>query len=160
MDVSVLHSVTEDLAGYLSELTTGDLDRPTSGAAGNVGALYRRLMEQNLQVASVLTVDASPWVVPSGAERRAAVHAPANAYGGGYENEYRRTASLMEAAFSSRADSALVPLHQRDYERTVAELYAAVVGEVVHHASELARALGLGYQPRSMVAAYLGDAEE
>lgn len=44
VEVSTLHSVTEDLAGYLSEVTQGDLRSPTHLAGCDIGDLYVDLL--------------------------------------------------------------------------------------------------------------------
>ncbi|WP_372027960.1 maleylpyruvate isomerase N-terminal domain-containing protein (plasmid) [Rhodococcus sp. NyZ502] len=55
MDVSMLHTVTENLAGWLSEVTHGDLRQQTPVPAWDVGDLYVHLIDRNIAITAGLT---------------------------------------------------------------------------------------------------------
>ena len=52
MDVSMLHTMTENLAEWLSEVTQGDLRQPTPVPAWDVGDLYLHLIDRNIVIAA------------------------------------------------------------------------------------------------------------
>lgn len=129
IDVSLLHTLTEDLAGFLSEVTHGDLSRPIPGTTGDLADLYRHLLEQN--IATATTVAGKPISrIPLDLDARVDV------YGGcGLESDYRRTARLMEDAFA--ATEAV----------DAATLYDAQISNTVIRTWDVAEALGLHYRP-------------
>ncbi|GAB3311531.1 hypothetical protein EK0264_10405 [Epidermidibacterium keratini] len=132
MDTSILQTVTTDFAAYLSEVTAGDLNQDLGN--GTIGELYLRAIEQHRALTAVLGTD------PSDAGDPAQLLAP-DEHGGGYDRHYRRTAAELIAALDRLEASAHVG------ERTVGEVYAAVLVEVVARTGVLAAALGLPYQP-------------
>lgn len=152
VDVSTLRAVTEDLAGFLSEVTGGDLGRPTPWIDRDVGDLYLHLLAQNLSIAADLTGGPIPrgeWPDP---RDRAGLDAAVNDHGGGLEVGYRCTARLLTDAFGSAPD--------RDLSRGRAQIreeidvparYETQISTTVLHSWDLARALGLPYQPAAGV---------
>ncbi len=60
MDISALHTATENLAEWLSEVTQGDLGQPTPVPDQDVGDLYLHLIERNTSITSVLTTETEP----------------------------------------------------------------------------------------------------
>ncbi|MFE1593072.1 hypothetical protein [Nocardia sp. NPDC058705] len=151
MDISVLHTLTEDLASFLSEVTQGDLGRAVPHTAGDVGDLYLRLLEQNISVATTIAGEPLP-PERHGLTGRASLEACVDHnYGGaGLEAGYRRSARLMEDAFASVADTGQVC---RLSEIDVAALYEDQISNTVLSTWDLADALGdLPYRPAADVA--------
>ena len=153
MDTSTLHTVTDELAALLSEVTQGDLVHRTPCASWDVGDLYLHLMDQNIRVAAAIaseTVSQGHW---TDLMDRAALGASLDLYGGGLDVGYRQTAQLMENAFASVAASnrryRMDGLHE-DVE--VAALYEMQVSNAVIHTWDIAQALGFSYQPAPDVA--------
>jgi uncharacterized protein (TIGR03083 family) len=149
MDVSTLHALTEDLAGFLSELTQSELERPTSWANGDVGDLYLHLIDRNLRVAAAITGEAIPrgqW--PDPGDRAALSEFLDPSYGGGLETGYRRTARLMEDAFAGATDkSVLLDMKGVAGEVDTEALYELQISDVVLHTWDVAQVLGLTYRP-------------
>ncbi len=135
MDVTTLHAATEDLAGYLSELTLGDLRRPTPRQPRGVGELIERLVADNLELAADLRRRLGPAGSNEADLDRIAgpTLLPDLLHGGGYEIDYRRTAAAVEAAFAAADESVA----------EVTELYRQRVAESRRHARDVAAALGL-----------------
>ena len=149
MDVSTLHVLTEDLAGFLSELTQSDLERPTSWANGDVGELYLHLIDRNTSVAAAITGEPIPrgqW--PGPLERASLADFLDPYYGGGLETGYRRTARFMEDAFASTTDTdALLHLQGLAGEIDIETLYELQISDTVLHTWDVAQALGFSYRP-------------
>ncbi len=150
MDVSVLHTLTEDLAAFLSEVTLGDLTCAVPCTAGDVGDLYLCLVDRSLTVATAITGDEitpGQWNGPTG---RAALAASADGChgGAGLEVGYRRAARLMENAFAAAtATSRLARPQAPSAEADVAFLYEEQISSTVLHTWDIAQALDLPYRP-------------
>lgn len=147
MDVSTLHTVTEDLAGYLSEVTQGDLRRATPVKGRDVGDLYLHLIDRNIAVAAALT---SEEETRHPSMTRTTLDASLNLHGGGLEGPYRRTAQTARDAFAS------APSSDRRYRIDGAEvdietLYETQVSDALLHTWDLTHALGLPYRPDSAI---------
>jgi hypothetical protein len=150
VDVIALHAVTEDLAAYLSEATVSDLGCPTPFRSWDLSELYLHLVEQNARIGSGIgrgSDDASP--APAHVDRTT-LSASAHLYGGGFEEQYRRTARVMENAFAAITD----PREVRSVagipgDHAIAELYEMQIRDALTHARNVAQALGLDYEPRS-----------
>jgi hypothetical protein len=146
----MLHTLTEDLASFLSEVTQGDLKCPVPSSSRDVGDLYLLLVDQNTSLATAITGEASPhgqWVGPMD---RASLDAFVDPFygGAGLEVGYRRTALLLENAFASVAEmSRLCRVKGVQQEVDVATLYEDQISNVVIHTWDIAQALGLPYQP-------------
>lgn len=143
MDVTTLHAATEDLAGYLSELTLGDLRRPTPRQPRGVGELIERLVADNLELAADLRRRLAPAGSTEAEPDRAVAAQPDGIagptqfpdllHGGGYEIGYRRTAAEVEAAFAAADESVA----------EITDLYRHRVADARRHARDIAAALGL-----------------
>ncbi|WP_454295302.1 hypothetical protein [Salana multivorans] len=155
MDVSTLlhlHTLTEDLAAFLSEVTPGDLRRRTRDPHLDVGDLYLRIIEENLRLVATITGEAVPreqWPSPSDGP---ALDVATRDHGDcGLDSSYRRTARLVENAFASAGAALPQP--------SLTRLYEDHLSSTVRHNRDLAEALALPYQPTSHVArAVLGRA--
>lgn len=141
MDVTDLHAATEDLAGYLSEVTVGDLHRPTPRYPRGIGELIERLLADNVRLAADIRrrsgATDDPPIAPDRAAadvdfRLASLITAPNLYGGGFESDYRSTAAEVEAAFAATADST-----------DIAEAYRQLVSDTRQHAHDVAVSLGL-----------------
>lgn len=149
MDVSLLHTLTEDLATLLSEVTPGDLPQPAPDGSGDLGDLYLRLIAQNVRVAGVVTGPGTPGSEPPEPRGRAELSASPAGYGTcGLDTGYRRSARLLEAAFAAETDC------DRLYEMPglpgvvdLTTLYAVQVRTTIGHTWDVAEALGLPYRP-------------
>lgn len=153
MDVSLLHTLTEDLAALLSEVTSGDLLQPSPDGSGDLGDLYLRLIAQNVTVVGVVTgvvagggTSGRAFPEPRGrAELRAC---PDGCGACGLDSGYRRSAHLLVAAFAEETDRA------RLYEMPglfggvdLTTLYAVQVRTTLSHIWDVAESLGLPYRP-------------
>ncbi|MGQ4616903.1 maleylpyruvate isomerase family mycothiol-dependent enzyme [Nocardia sp. R7R-8] len=152
MDVSVLHSLTEDFAAFLSEVTHSDLSSPVPYSTCDIGDLYLHLVDQHHNLAAAL--GARPIPQPPGPHDRQALDARVDPYGGvGLEAGYRRSAQLMENAFAATTDMS------RRYQvpgfpaaADIATLYEEQIRNTVIHTWDIAQALGFSYQPACDVA--------
>ena len=97
MDVSALRGATDELGAYLSEMTAGDLRRPTTIESRDLGDVYLRAVERNRTAAAGLAA-------PSGVTRDTLGRA-ADMYGGGYEVAYRRSAEILEKALTDAPEA-------------------------------------------------------
>ncbi|KZF09426.1 MAG: maleylpyruvate isomerase family mycothiol-dependent enzyme [Rhodococcus sp. (in: high G+C Gram-positive bacteria)] len=149
MDVSVLHTATECLAEYLSEVTQGDLGQSTPAPGRDIGDLYLYLIDRNITVAAALMPDSAQSQV--GLTSRSALDASVNVYGGGFEERYRRSALQMEDAFASVSD-ADVRCRIDGVEIEAGAMYDQQVSETVIHTWDVAHALGLTFHPPLEVA--------
>lgn len=146
----MLHTLTEDLASFLSEVTQSDLGCPIPGSARDVGDLYLHLVDQNISVATAIAGEAIPrgqWVRSMD---RASLDACVDYYygGAGLEVGYRRTAHLVENAFASVTDTnRLCRVKWSREEVDVATLYEEQIGNTVLYTWDIAQSLGLPYQP-------------
>jgi uncharacterized protein (TIGR03083 family) len=145
----MLHTATEELASFWSEVAQGDLRHPTPRRPWDIGDLYLHLTEQNLDVASALT---DGTVAPNrrlGPTDKTTLAASVNMYGGGLETGYRRAAKLMTDGFAAVADGHSALRMDRLTERGVdlAILYERQIRHTVVHTWDLAQALGLPYEP-------------
>lgn len=134
MDVSLLHSLNEELAGWLSELVEPDLRRPMRD--GDVGDWYVAVITENLRVASRL--DGEP--VASEPLERAGLSSLADIMGGGYEQPYRRSATRLENAVA-HADPARTTTAGEAIG--IATLYRAETARIAQALLALAGVLGL-----------------
>lgn len=149
MDVSALHNLHEDLSEFLSEMTVSDLLRPVPGAARDMGALYVRLIDQNLSVVEAITNQPTLPDLRAGQPSRSSLGKVVDIYGScGLESQYRQTAGLTERAFSSATDVSR-PLQVTGFQEGVdiATLYEAQIADTVIHIWDVAHVLGLSYQP-------------
>jgi hypothetical protein len=153
VDVSTLHTLTEDLAAFLSEVTQSELKRPLLCSPGDVGDLYLRLIDQNVSVAGAVAGEAIPtgaWPDPMG--RDSLEDVLDHYYGGGLEAGYRRTSRLMEDAFAAATDgSRRCQVEGSPGEIDVATLHELQITDAVVHTWDLAQALGLPYEPAADV---------
>ena len=150
MDVSTLHTLTDDLAGYLSEVTQSDLGRLTPEYSGDLGELYLHLLEQNLDVAAAVAGQA---VSREDRPDREALDAAVDLYGGcGLESGYRATACIMEDAFAAATD-----VRRRRQVKgfkggiDVVTLYDSQISNTVIRTWDVAEVLGLPYRPEPAV---------
>ncbi|ONM49902.1 maleylpyruvate isomerase N-terminal domain-containing protein [Nocardia donostiensis] len=150
MDVLLLHTLTEDLASFLSEVTLGDLGCPVPCSARDVGDLYLHLVDQNVSVATAITGEVDPRGRQVDPMDPTSLGALDRRYHGsaGLEVGYRWTARLMENAFASVTDTSRrcrVAAVGADVD--VARLYEEQIRNTVIHTWDIAQALGLPYQP-------------
>lgn len=152
MDVSVLHTATEDLASFLSEATVGDLGCFTPCQGWDLRRLYQHLIDENVRVALAVAVGsvAPQW---SPGPHRTDLLASADAHGGGLDREYLVTARLMKDAFASITDA---DRSRHDTgspgEHDLDALYEMQICNTVIHTWDLAQALGFPYEPDPHVA--------
>lgn len=139
---SALRTANEDLAILLSEATLGDLGLPTPTPGWDLGDLYAHLLEQNAVVAATLS-DNSDERPRAPAFDRSSLDSIAHLHGGGFEEPYRRGTHAVADLFtqidigdSSGRDA---PQSQLLLDRHVAN--------TVLHTWDVARALGLDYEP-------------
>lgn len=149
MDVSALHDLHEDLSEFLSEMTVSDLRRSVPGAAGDMGDLFIRLVDQNLSIVEAITNQPTPHDLRAAQPDRSSLGKVVDNYGYcGLEFHYRQTARLVERAFSSATDiSRPLPVTSLRGGADVATLYEAQIADTVIHVWEVAHVLGLSYQP-------------
>lgn len=154
MDIATLHSVTEDLAGYISELTVSDLGRPTHADSVDVGDLYLSLLERNKQLSAGILGQGEDSMSPSGTPDREALILSANLTGGGFESEYRSSARKLESAFASVTDpEVVVSIPGVSGTHEVAELVETQIRDTVIHTWDVVQALGIDdYAPKPEVA--------
>lgn len=149
MDVSTLHTVTGDLAEYLSEVTESDLRRPVSGSAGDLGDLYLRIVDDTLNTAEPITGQPTP-ILRANRPDRSSLGAVVDNYGGcGLESRYRQSARLMEDAFRTAPSVTTQPRHMpgvRD-PADVGSRYETQITATVIHIWDVAHVLGLPYRP-------------
>ncbi|WP_072806825.1 maleylpyruvate isomerase family mycothiol-dependent enzyme [Rhodococcoides yunnanense] len=151
MDVSTLHTVTENLAEWLSEVTQGDLRQPTPVPAQDVGDLYLHLIDRNIVIAAGLTHEAVPKRLQSDPIRRSALDTPIYLHGGGLEERYRQTARRMESAFAS-VSSAELRYCIDGVDLEAGAVYEKQISETVIHTWDLGQAMGFDYRPDDEVA--------
>ncbi|MDZ7912899.1 MAG: maleylpyruvate isomerase family mycothiol-dependent enzyme, partial [Rhodococcus sp. (in: high G+C Gram-positive bacteria)] len=152
MDVNALHTATEILAEYLSEVTHGDLGQATPANSWDIGDLYIHLIEENISIARGLA-DEPVHKKVSKADKvtRSDLEAAAHLYGGGYEERYRRTSRALENAFAAVADRE--SLHSIDgITRTAHAWYDRQVNNTVIHTWDMTQAMGFTYHPSPDVA--------
>jgi uncharacterized protein (TIGR03083 family) len=149
MDVSTLHTLTEDLAGFLSELTRSELTQPTSCAHRDIGDLYLHLIHRNLSVAAAVTGEViQQGQRPDPMDRASIEDFLDQQYGGGLEAGYRRTARIMEDAFASATDvNRLCHVEDLSGELDTKTLYELQISDAVLHTWDVAQVLGLSYRP-------------
>ncbi|WP_067568827.1 hypothetical protein [Nocardia acidivorans] len=155
MDVSVLHSLTEDLASYLSEVTRGDLGCMAPSSARDVRGVYRHLIDRSIAVATAIAAEPISGGQWGGMLDGTSPEAAADPYYGsaGLEVGYRYAAGLVEVAFSSITDpTRRCRVPGLESEIDIATLYEEYIGDVVIHTWDLACALGLTYEPPSDIA--------
>jgi hypothetical protein len=154
VDVSTLHALTEDLAGFLSEVTQGELRRATPGAAGDIGDLYLHLISQNVAVATAITGEEVPRSRLPEAMDRVSLDASVDLFGScGLETGYRQTAHLMENAFArTTGGSQVCRINDHQSKGGIVTLYETQVGATVIHTWDIAEALGFSYQPSPLIA--------
>lgn len=147
MDTTALHTLTEDFAAYLSELTPGDLTATTPCAGWDVDDLYRHVLEENARFGRAVAGaggapgDAPPEPAPSAPDTGARPWR-------GLDEDYRRTAAFMEHAFAAVTDTARTcRVPGVPGERTVHDLYEMQLCDTLIHTWDLARATGFGYEP-------------
>ncbi|MDJ0363287.1 maleylpyruvate isomerase family mycothiol-dependent enzyme [Rhodococcus sp. H29-C3] len=151
MDVSTLHTVAEDLAEHLSEMTSGDFKQPTPVPGKDVGALYLHLIDQNVVLTAALANAPTPQRQQTDPSVRANLPAAANLYGGGFETRYRQTAHILEDAFATILVAE--ELHRIDgVDREASTIYDQQVSDTVIHTYDLARAMGIDYRPPADIA--------
>jgi uncharacterized protein (TIGR03086 family) len=148
MNVSALQAATDELAAYLSEVTAGDLGLPTPCEGWRVADLYEHLLHENLAFAAGV---AGSGAAPLEAEWR--VPGVPGLDGGGFDRSYRRTARTMLAAFA-----AVEAEEPREVAGVPGALPAGVLLEMqlcdtVIHTWDLARAIGLEFEPDAATAA-------
>lgn len=151
MDVSMLHTVTENLAEWLSEVTQGDLRQPTPVPAWDVGDLYLHLIDRNIVVATGLAHQARHVPAHGDSSRRSALDTSANIYGGGFEELYRQSARQTEDAFASISSSELRYCID-GVDLDAGAVYDKHVSDTVIHTWDLAQAMGFDYRPTAEVA--------
>ncbi|SKC69010.1 TIGR03086 family metal-binding protein [Krasilnikoviella flava] len=148
MDTFALHTTTETLAAYLSEVAPGDLVLATPCEGWDVGDLYRHLLTENAHfgLAVAHAGDGQAGVPPDPSD---GVDPPAREL----DAAYRRTAAFMERAFAATGDPARtcrVPGVPGD--RSIHDLYEMQLCDTVIHTWDLAHAIGLGYDPDPEIA--------
>ncbi|WP_411194358.1 maleylpyruvate isomerase family mycothiol-dependent enzyme [Rhodococcus erythropolis] len=151
MDISTLHTATENLAEWLSEVTQGDLGQPTPVPDRDVGDLYLHLIERNTSITSVLTTETEPLRSQTHPMCRSTLDVFTNLYGGGFEELYRQTARQTEDAFASTPSSVLRCCID-GVDLDAGALYEKHVSETVIHTWDLAQAMGFDYLPAAEVA--------
>lgn len=107
-------------------------------------------MEQNARIGSGIRRGSDD--VPPALARidRTTLSASANLYGGGLEEQYWRTARVMENSVASIID----PREVRSVagipgDHAIAELYEMQIRDALTHTRNVAQALGLDYEPRT-----------
>ncbi|MFD4407184.1 hypothetical protein ACFWPH_30900 [Nocardia sp. NPDC058499] len=146
----MLHALTEDLASYLSEVTQSDLKCPVPSSTRDVGDLYLHLVDQNISIATAITGEAISREQLLGPIDRASLDADVEYVSGGVglDQGYRRTARLMEDAFTTVTDAGRrCRVQGFPGEIDVAALYEELLSLVVIHTWDTAHALGWSYQP-------------
>lgn len=157
MDTTLLKSISDDLAGFLSEVTEGDLGQPLAAGAGTIGDLYLRVIDQNLHVARLLASTRPDGPGPADATvSPAALSTPADGHGAGYDLAYRRTSAQVLGALEARVATDLVEPGPSTVAATVGELSATITAVTQGDAVLLAASLGLPYEPVSLVRADVG----
>lgn len=153
-DVATLHTLTEEFAAFLSEVSVGDLACPAPDGSGDLGDLCLRINHQNLQVAAALIGRAVSHGERHTAKDRAALSHGADPHGGcGLEVGYRQTASLMERGFASPADgTTFYELESLAVAVDLMTLYDIQISRTVVHTWDIAQALGLPYRPSPGIA--------
>lgn len=147
MDTSTLHSVAEDLAAMLSEVTVGDLRRPVRGTTGDVGALYLDLIARSVSLAETVGGASVGATDQPESRSRTALDAPLDDTGGcGLEAGYRRAATLAELAFASwRGDPETAGTGPDSPD--VVSLYETMIRDTVVSTWDLAQVLGFSHWP-------------
>ncbi|WP_327145289.1 maleylpyruvate isomerase family mycothiol-dependent enzyme [Nocardia sp. NBC_01327] len=149
----MLHTLTEDFATFLSEVTHSDLSSPVPYSTRDIGDLYLHLLDQHNNIAAVL--GDRPIPQPTGPHDRQALDTRVDPIYGSVELEagYRHSAQLMENAFTATTDTS------RRYQvpgfpaaADIATLYEEQIRNTVIHTWDVAQALGFPYQPARDVA--------
>ncbi|MCU1645451.1 MAG: hypothetical protein JWN03_5726 [Nocardia sp.] len=146
----MLHTLTEDLASFLSEVTQDALGCPVPHSARDVGELCLHLIDQNIDVATAVAGEKVAYRQWAGSLDRASLDTSVDYYygGAGLEVGYRRTAGLMENSFASVTDmSRLRRVKGFQEEVDIATLYEEQIRNTVIHTWDVAQALGFSYQP-------------
>ncbi len=142
MNVSTLHTVTEDLAGLLSEVTPGDLGLPIFGTGEDVGDLYLSLVQQTLAAAAALAGPANAGDTWPELRSRADLAAVDVSGTCGLDVGYRESARVLLAAFAA----AELP------DEIITARYEEQLATTVLRTWDLGEALGLPYQPDAAIA--------
>ncbi|ETD34367.1 hypothetical protein [Williamsia sp. D3] len=149
MEVSTLHSVTEDLAGYLSEVTQGDLRSPTHLAGCDIGDLYVDLLNRNIRAAAAIAPESSRQSRTRLVDR-SALASVVNLYGGGFDTRYRQTARAIEIALAALETSA-AGSRINGVQVDLGAICATLISDIVVDTWYLAEAMGLSYRPNPAV---------
>lgn len=152
MNTAILHTVTEEFAAYLSEVTDGDLGLATPCAGWTVVDLYRHVVEENAEFGHAV----SGLPVPAGAKsghRDTDEMLPSRCMGGGFDEIYRTSARYMEQGFDAIEDPGqLRQVAGVPGERRVADLLEMQIADTLIHTWDLAQAIGFDYEPRPEIA--------
>lgn len=150
MDVSTYHNLTEDLAGFLSEATQGDLRRPIPGTAGDLGDLYLCLIDQNVRTAAAITGQTLEGDDRLNLSRRTDFELAVDDYGScGLEAGYRRSVRLVESALAASEGGEVCATEGGANRADLARLFETLISDTVMHTWNLAQALGFSYSPAS-----------
>lgn len=150
MDISALHTATENLAEWLSEVTQGDLGQPTPVPDQDVGDLYLHLIERNTSITSVLTTETEPL--------RQHAHLMCRSARRLHEFVWRRVRGAVPA--DCPADRGRLRIHPFFWigycidgvDLDAGAIYERHVNETVIHTWDLAQAMGFDYLPAAEVA--------
>lgn len=149
----MLHTLTEDFAAFLSEVTHSDLDRPVPSSTRDVGDLYLHMLDQHHNLAAAL--GGQPIPQPPGPHNHQGLNANVDPHYGsiGLEGGYRHSAQLVEHAFTATTDtSRRCQVAGFPAAADIAALYEEQIRNTVIHTWDLAQALGFAYQPGDEVA--------
>lgn len=149
MDTAKLHSVIEEFASYLSELSEGDLRRPTPCTGWDVDDLCSHMVEENIAFGAGVagkTVRPLTRHEPEARQHRESA-------GSAWEQKYLETALYMENSFAAvQGPSELRKVAGLPGERAVDALYEMQICDSVIHTWDLTQALGFTYDPAPEVA--------
>lgn len=150
MDVSTFHTLTEDLAAFLSEATQGDLRRPIPGTTGDLGDLYLRLIDQNVSTAAAITGETLEGDHRLNPSSRADLEFAVDDSGScGLEAGYRRSLRFVENALIASESGEICATEGRADRADLARLVETLISDTVMHTWNLAQALGFSYTPAS-----------
>ncbi|WP_072806819.1 hypothetical protein [Rhodococcoides yunnanense] len=157
MEIATLYAANEDLAGYISELTVGDLSRPTHQESVDIGDLLADILKWNTQVTAGIkgsSVESSTSDTPTKAD----LVKSANLAGGGFESAYRTTARALEAAYESVEDSRNVAIPGTAQTVKIQDLIRIQLQKTLVATWDVTQALGLyDYSPPVEATAALKD---
>lgn len=152
MNISTLHTVTEEFASILSEVTDGDLKQPTPCAGWTVGDLCWHVVRENANFGHGVSGMPVPFTATAEA-LDAEENVSARSLGGGYDTVYRASARYMEEAFAGIENTAQTrQVHGLPGERQVAELYEMQIADTLIHTWDLARSVEFDYTPEPEIA--------